>query len=170
MSRCERVLTTPSGQRPTTLSSLQQYGGSDSDSDSDMDVDVERLAEKRRSSDRVAPESKRHREALPLPTAVQEMFSDQGESHQDNPDEHQGRVRSFAHVRGNWATYVFIPFEATPVFESLVQTCLVICERLVKMTAQEEFHISLTRTVVLKHHWIQEFVQSVRQAMESYGR
>ena len=169
MSRCVQIAAC-SGRRPAVLSALQQYGDSDSDSDSDMQVDVERLAEKRRISDRVAPESKRHREALPLPSAVQEMFSDKDETHQDKPDEHQGRVRSFAHVRGNWATYVFIPFAATPVFDSLVQTCLVICERLVKMTAQEEFHISLTRTVVLKHHWIQEFVQSVRQAMESHRR
>lgn len=28
-------------------------------------------------------------------------------------DNHQGRVRSFAHVRGNWATHVFLPFEST---------------------------------------------------------
>ena len=26
---------------------------------------------------------------------------------------HEGRVRSFAHVRGNWATYVYIPCEYT---------------------------------------------------------
>ncbi|XP_043231896.1 U6 snRNA phosphodiesterase-like [Amphibalanus amphitrite] len=171
MSRCQsRVVTSPQDRKPAALSALQQYGGSESDSDSDMEVDVERLAEKRRNSDRAAPESKRPREALPLPSAVQEMFSDQSEQHQDKPDEHEGRVRGFAHVRGNWASYVFIPFEATPLFDSLVQTCLVICERLVKMTAQEEFHISLTRTVVLKHHWIQEFVQSIRQAMESFQR
>lgn len=27
----------------------------------------------------------------------------------DNPSEHEGRLRSFAHERGNWATYVYIP-------------------------------------------------------------
>ena len=26
-----------------------------------------------------------------------------------NPEAHEGRVRSFPHVRGNWASYVFLP-------------------------------------------------------------
>jgi hypothetical protein len=27
----------------------------------------------------------------------------------DSPAEHDGRIRSFPHERGNWATYVYIP-------------------------------------------------------------
>lgn len=30
------------------------------------------------------------------------------EGHLDDPAEHDGRVRSFKHERGNWATYVYI--------------------------------------------------------------
>lgn len=30
------------------------------------------------------------------------------EQHIDNPDLHNGRVRSFPHVRGNWATFVYV--------------------------------------------------------------
>ena len=31
------------------------------------------------------------------------------EIHLDKPEEHNGRIRSFKHERGNWATYVHIP-------------------------------------------------------------
>lgn len=31
----------------------------------------------------------------------------------DNPTDHEGRLRSFAHERGNWATYVYIPCKLT---------------------------------------------------------
>lgn len=27
----------------------------------------------------------------------------------DDPNFHEGRIRSFPHERGNWATYVYIP-------------------------------------------------------------
>lgn len=30
------------------------------------------------------------------------------ESHLDDPQEHDGRVRSFPHVRGNWATFIYV--------------------------------------------------------------
>ena len=29
--------------------------------------------------------------------------------HVESPSEHQGRVRSFPHVRGNWASHVYVP-------------------------------------------------------------
>ncbi|XP_037094845.1 U6 snRNA phosphodiesterase-like [Pollicipes pollicipes] len=169
MSRCHALEA-----RPAALIALQQYGssGSGSDSDADMEVDVERLAEKRRSRSpgvgAAAPPAKRRQPPLPLPDAVQQMFGP-AERHEDRPEEHGGRMRGFAHVRGNWSTYVFIPYDASPVFHSLVQTCVTICEPFVRLTVQEEFHVSLTRTVVLKHHWMQSFMASVRQALESYG-
>lgn len=30
------------------------------------------------------------------------------ETHVDNPEVHGGRARSFPHVRGNWATFVYV--------------------------------------------------------------
>jgi hypothetical protein len=45
---------------------------------------------------------------LPLPSALNSMFP-ASEDQLDNPEEHDGRIRSFAHERGNWATYVYIP-------------------------------------------------------------
>lgn len=35
----------------------------------------------------------------------------------------------------------------------------------ITLTRAEEFHISLSQTVVLRHHWIQPFVQSLRSAL-----
>lgn len=34
----------------------------------------------------------------------------------------------------------------------------------------EELHMSLTRTVVLRHHWIDEFVRSVEQSLTNAKR
>lgn len=33
------------------------------------------------------------------------------------------------------------------------------------LTPQEEFHLSLSQTVVLRHHWIQPFTQSLRAGL-----
>ena len=35
-------------------------------------------------------------------------------------------------------------------------------------TLQEEFHVSLTRTLVLKTHWIDSFAEAVKQIVEIY--
>jgi len=38
------------------------------------------------------------------------MFGGQDERHvQDDPALHDGRIRSFAHERGNWASLIYIP-------------------------------------------------------------
>lgn len=34
----------------------------------------------------------------------------------------------------------------------------------------DDLHLSLTRTVVLRHHWINEFVQSVEQSLQNTNR
>ncbi|KAB0796418.1 hypothetical protein PPYR_10479 [Photinus pyralis] len=34
----------------------------------------------------------------------------------------------------------------------------------------DNFHISLTRTVILKHHWIELFIKSVREKLSSFRR
>lgn len=35
----------------------------------------------------------------------------------------------------------------------------------VDLSPQEEFHLSLSQTVVLRHHWIQPFTQSLRKGL-----
>jgi len=49
---------------------------------------------------------------LPVPFNILSMFGDQDKSCvQDDPALHEGRIRSFAHERGNWASLIYIPCE-----------------------------------------------------------
>ncbi len=39
-----------------------------------------------------------------------------------------------------------------------------------EMEAFDDFHVSLTKTVVLRHHWIEGFVASVRKQLDDVKR
>lgn len=34
----------------------------------------------------------------------------------------------------------------------------------------DDFHISLTKTVILKHHWISSFVTTIKESLESFKK
>ncbi|KAK7804467.1 hypothetical protein U0070_022085 [Myodes glareolus] len=108
---------------------------------------------------------------FPVPDSVLSMFSGEEEGPEDDSTKHGGRIRSFPHERGNWATHIYIPYEAKEEFLDLLdkllhraQTCV---PRLVRM---EEFHLSLSQSVVLRHHWILPFVQVLKDHMASFQR
>ncbi|XP_049720467.1 U6 snRNA phosphodiesterase 1 [Elephas maximus indicus] len=108
---------------------------------------------------------------LPVPDSVLNMFPSTEEGPEDDSAKHGGRVRTFPHERGNWATHVYVPYEAGEDFLDLLdmllphaQTCV---PRLVRM---EEFHLSLSQSVVLRHHWILPFVQALKDRMASFQR
>ncbi|KAJ8927871.1 hypothetical protein NQ314_019615 [Rhamnusium bicolor] len=82
--------------------------------------------------------------------------------HIDEPTLHDGRIRSFVHERGNWATYVYIPFEEHEGIKELILMIYNKVPRNIELKKAEDFHISLTRTVILKHHWISSFVDSIK--------
>lgn len=46
---------------------------------------------------------------LPLPGCLLTMFPEELDSQTEDSSLHGGRVRSFKHERGNWATYVYLP-------------------------------------------------------------
>ena len=46
---------------------------------------------------------------LPLPKIFSNAMADTG----DSTKIHQGRKRTFAHERGNWATHIFLPYPST---------------------------------------------------------
>nr|CAG8436132.1 8094_t:CDS:2 [Entrophospora candida] len=56
----------------------------------------------------------------PLPTEFLQLYSD-NKVHIDNPDEHQGRVRTKLHVEGNWATHVYMEVIIPEDFEDLLK-------------------------------------------------
>ncbi|XP_069385095.1 U6 snRNA phosphodiesterase 1 [Paralichthys olivaceus] len=100
---------------------------------------------------------------LPLPGSLLSMFPDDGDPQTEDSSLHGGRIRSFKHERGNWATYVYLPYRPDEEFvEMLEELFSAASAHGVDLTQQEEFHLSLSQTVVLRHHWIQPFTQSLR--------
>ncbi|KAF6735619.1 U6 snRNA phosphodiesterase [Oryzias melastigma] len=103
---------------------------------------------------------------LPLPDCLQTMFPDEEEPQTEDSSLHGGRIRSFKHERGNWATYVYFPYHPEEEFEELLEELLsAAASHGVVLTPQEEFHLSLSQTVVLRHHWIQPFMQSLKAGL-----
>ncbi|KAJ0178280.1 hypothetical protein K1T71_006103 [Dendrolimus kikuchii] len=90
----------------------------------------------------------------------------------DLPHLHGGRIRSFPHVRGNWPTFVYVNYDGDSYH------CLKAVNKLKDIviahsTTQdwqicEDFHISLSRTVVLKYHWINTFNKSLQKALSDF--
>ncbi|XP_040185201.1 U6 snRNA phosphodiesterase isoform X3 [Rana temporaria] len=107
---------------------------------------------------------------LPVPESVLNMFSD-STLYTDDPTRHGGRMRSFGHERGHWATYVYVPVRPKEEFSELLDDLLDVARRNgLRLTKMEEFHISQSQTVILRHHWIEPFVQSLRERLSSVNR
>ncbi|XP_053282958.1 U6 snRNA phosphodiesterase 1 [Pleuronectes platessa] len=100
---------------------------------------------------------------LPVPGSLMSMFPDDDDPETEDSSLHGGRIRSFRHERGNWATYVYLPYHPEEEFEEVLEELFsAASDGGVDLTQQEEFHLSLSQTVVLRHHWIQPFIQSLR--------
>lgn len=107
-----------------------------------------------------------HEKRLPLPVCLLTMFPDDVDSKPEESALHGGRIRSFKHERGNWATHVYLSYHPEEDFMSLLEEILLLAKaRGVVLTPQEEFHLSLSQTVVLRHHWIQPFTQRLRAGL-----
>ncbi|NXY51556.1 USB1 phosphodiesterase, partial [Ceuthmochares aereus] len=84
---------------------------------------------------------------------------------------HGGRMRVFAHERGNWATHVYLPCRVEEEFLELLELLVSHARTYVSsLTAADEFHLSLSQCVVLRYHWIQPFVRSLRERLASSHR
>ncbi|XP_041987086.1 U6 snRNA phosphodiesterase [Aricia agestis] len=90
------------------------------------------------------------------------------EEHIDNPDQHGGKIRSFSHVRGNWATFVFIKYPdleslniITENFANQIESIGLECKKC------DDFHISLSKTFVLKYHLIAPLTESLQEVFNT---
>ncbi|XP_076633404.1 U6 snRNA phosphodiesterase 1 [Colletes latitarsis] len=109
-------------------------------------------------------------ERLPLPESITTW---RGVPHHDDtnddPLEHEGRVRSFKHERGNWATLVYIDYKPSKTILSWMLSVLkevpIECN-----IFPEQFHISVTRTLILKYHWIESFVEEIKKLCNKTGQ
>uniref|UniRef100_A0ABI7W0N5 U6 snRNA phosphodiesterase n=1 Tax=Felis catus TaxID=9685 RepID=A0ABI7W0N5_FELCA len=106
---------------------------------------------------------------LPVPDSVLHMFLGTEEGPEDDSAKHGGRVRTFPHERGNWATHVYVPYEAKEEFLDLLDMLLPRAQTYVpRLVRMEAFHLSLSQSVVLRHHWILPFVQALKDRMASF--
>ncbi|XP_003315166.2 U6 snRNA phosphodiesterase 1 isoform X2 [Pan troglodytes] len=111
------------------------------------------------------------RQRFPVPDSVLNMFPGTEEGPEDDSTKHGGRVRTFPHERGNWATHVYVPYEAKEEFLDLLDVLLPHAQTYVpRLVRMEAFHLSLSQSVVLRHHWILPFVQALKARMTSFHR
>ncbi|XP_055948060.1 U6 snRNA phosphodiesterase 1-like isoform X2 [Argiope bruennichi] len=95
---------------------------------------------------------------------IKQMYKNtEDEEAVEDSSKHGGKIRSFPHERGVWATYVYIEYNPESAFyemiENLRQTA---SSHNIEMQVPEDFHISLTRTLKLRHHWIVPFIDSLK--------
>ncbi|XP_044787872.2 U6 snRNA phosphodiesterase isoform X2 [Bubalus bubalis] len=108
---------------------------------------------------------------LPVPDSVLHMFPGTEDGPVDDSAKHGGRVRTFPHERGNWATHVYVPYEAREEFLDLLDALLCHAQTYVpRLVRMEAFHLSLSQSVVLRHHWILPFVQALKDRVASFQR
>ncbi|KAF9931704.1 nuclear protein localization protein 4 [Mortierella alpina] len=138
--------------------------------------------------------SKKTKTSLPpLPSSLTELYKER-ERPQDNPDKHQGRVRSRAHVDGSWPVHVYLEVKASEelfdIITSLTKSARASAPSTVSMlrsieslknapsvsidadTAADatELHISLTRPLYLQELHLGRFTSDVRDAFKKRKR
>lgn len=99
---------------------------------------------------------------LPLPSSINKLYSGCKEGSMGNKTastKHQGRKRTFDHVEGNWATFIFFPpIENNNLFTLCEKVYLVLKQN--KQTSKLHFiplkdcHLTISRTVPVRHYWI----------------
>ncbi|XP_044737389.1 U6 snRNA phosphodiesterase, partial [Chrysoperla carnea] len=137
------------------------------ESESDEDEKLSTSSTKRALNDLPddIPVKRNKLEKLPLPSFVIE--TEKIREYEDDPSLHGGRIRNFPHERGNWATYIYLPYKGNEYFSQLVDGVADICLPITKLEIVNDFHISLTKTVILKYHWIESFVSTVRTKLNA---
>ncbi|CAO3563583.1 unnamed protein product [Mortierella alpina] len=129
----------------------------------------------------------------PLPSTLTELYKER-ERPQDNPEKHQGRVRSRAHVDGSWPVHVYLEVKVSEelfdIIKSLTRSARSLAPSTVSMlrsieslrkapsvaidaeTAADatELHISLTRPLYLQELHIGRFTSDVRDAFRKRKR
>merc|ERR1712117_675807 len=171
-----------------SLSLIAAYGSDDEDDELPGGVGVQTKRELRTDDDKV--QDREHFQSLhrgdpnkrkrlktgqcaapssavaPLPNPLRSSLPSEPEW-TDDPAKHGGRTRSFPHVRNNWATYAFAaPDEGVAAQISSLQSEL--CKAL-SLEPVETPHLSLTRVVTVRHHWIHPFVAGIRESVKAAG-
>ncbi|KAF9956369.1 poly(U)-specific 3'-to-5' RNA exonuclease [Modicella reniformis] len=178
---------------------LVDYGSSSSEDDDGVPVQENKAEPTGHSqAKRVLPTAettcvlpKRTKVALPpLPSSLTDLFKDR-ERPPDDPEKHQGRVRTRPHIDGSWAVHVYLEVKlsselfdiisiltktirkSVPSAVSLLQSIESLKDKkgvaLEAETAADasELHISLTRPLYLQELHIGRFTSDVRDAFKN---
>ncbi|XP_065064608.1 U6 snRNA phosphodiesterase 1-like isoform X2 [Rhopilema esculentum] len=106
---------------------------------------------------------------LPIPNDVLSMFKDVASS-EESADDHKGRIRSFAHEEGNWASYVFIPAKLSNSQKALIKSLVDRARKTFSKFEQidnKAIHITLSKTVSLRHYWIEPLVDQLKDLLSN---
>lgn len=99
---------------------------------------------------------------IPLPPSINAMFIErEKEVVHDDPALHDGRIRSFIHEKNNWASYVYIDLQDCELDEA---KNFIVKELVLEPIAHH--HLSISRVVSLRHHWIDPFTKSLKDNLE----
>ncbi len=86
------------------------------------------------------------------------------ECHEDDPSLHEDRIRTFAHVRGNWASYIYIQpedIDFVPLQNNLVKA---LSHQDVKLISNP--HLSLSKVFTLQYHCISSFTTELKGSFD----
>ncbi|KAG0004649.1 nuclear protein localization protein 4, partial [Entomortierella chlamydospora] len=154
-----------------------------------------RSSVKRASQTEAGPVSSKKAKATlpPLPSSLTELFKER-ERPPDNPERHQGRVRTRAHIDGSWPVHVYLSVKLSGDLFDIVSTLVKSARKTVPSTVSllqsietqktpkavpaeaktaedaTELHISLTRPLYLQELHIGRFVSEVRDAFKNRKR
>eukprot|EP00124_Ichthyophonus_hoferi_P002085 Ihof_evm6s130 gene=Ihof_evmTU6s130 len=133
--------------------------------DSEDDTLLSSLETKRRAQDIKKPIAKKQK--IPYPTALLAAKPTNGISEKNSTPtvNDKGKIRMFPHVTGNWATHAYIEVTVDDwMAEALKESLPIVAQNLkgtntVYPLDETPLHISVTRTVVLRQHEIDSFVE-----------
>lgn len=146
-------------KRPTSLSN----GGSGPAAQARARVKVQRTESVLDNVHR--PELDKKVESIPLPTTVLTMFDKTKEQEELDEAQFKGRIRSFPHEKNNWASFIYVDVSDLELDE--IRNFL-LTELEVEPT--DDAHVSLSRTVSLKYHWIDPVIQGVTNGLKDIDR
>lgn len=133
------------------MSTLVNYSSSDDSDEEQTDTPLPLNQENEMGSGST-------KKILPLPDDIKGLFKDKSDNRKNlnnDPDHHGGRLRSFPHEEGNWATLVYSQYNTDDDFLRMQQE-LFLCLRPLEFQPMDDYHISFSRTVTIRHHWIQD--------------
>jgi len=131
--------------------------------------DEESEEEKSQTVERSSPPAKKKKLILQNPLKNVQIGASDPEF-VDDPSLHDNRIRSFPHVRGNWASYIFIDPKKEIDFGPLQNSIL-------KFLAENHSslecktingpHLSVSRVFTLQFHWISSFMQELQTKLKN---